>query len=747
MQKERRKISSFMYLAWAAAIIVSFAACALTSRPAPAENNEVLFKNSVPLSGEAKVVKDASELICQGDFDSARKLIENKIGSDPNKVDIEPRELLQIANNYQIITQQRKEVRDKAYTDKLAKLDEFRKLSETNDPNEPNDITVVLSAIADITELTNQKQKEELLSRAYVKEVIQKAIDKAAGFEVEGKWIDAYSNCYYWLASIDPNNLGYKEYAEQIYEKALIAASLEDSPCETRQERYEGVQKEIFIRAIAYLSQNYVSELDYNLMTEKAVRQCKLLGEVMEFPPEDYNKTIEKKVPPEEYKKLLTAWSESLEALHNEAKKRPDGVSLEIFLDLFMKVLVLNQATVNLPEQLLISQFSDASLSALDPHTVIVWPREVSDFEKMMTNEFSGIGVEISKPAGLLTIASLLPDTPAYKAGLDAGDIIEAVDGVETKDMVLTCAVRKITGPKGTKVTLKIRSPGEEQARDIVITRGIIVVPTIRGWQRSEAGQWDYFVDKEDMVGYIRLTSFSNESSEDLEKTMNELETKGMKGLILDLRFNTGGLLTSALEVSNKFIEDGLIVSRVPRPGKMTIFEEAKKKGTHPNYPLVILINSSSASASEIVAGALSDKVHERATLVGSRTHGKGSVQSITDVIGNRAQLKFTMAHYHLPSGQKVESRDAVTKLGRNDWGVGPDVQVDLISDELRKMLEVQRDNDVLFQADHEKTDEGLKKHTLEETLTSDRQLAVGVLVIKSKLVQTDIVAKAKSGS
>ncbi len=115
-------------------------------------------------------------------------------------------------------------------------------------PNEPNDLTVVLSAIADITELANQKQKEEVLAEPYVKKVIRGAMDKAAGFEVKGKWIDAYSNCYYWLAAIDPNNQGYKKYAEKIYDKALIAASLEDSPCETRKERYEGVKKEIFMR-------------------------------------------------------------------------------------------------------------------------------------------------------------------------------------------------------------------------------------------------------------------------------------------------------------------------------------------------------------------------------------------------------------------------------------------------------------------------------------------------------------------
>ncbi|MBN2588787.1 MAG: S41 family peptidase [Sedimentisphaerales bacterium] len=743
MRKEKQKIHDSMYLACLVAIVVSFAACALTSRPAPADINEVLLENLVPLSGEDKIVNDASELICQGDFTSALELIEEKIGSEPNELDSQSRELLQAVKDYEVISRQRKEFRDKAYSDKVAKLDEFREMAETNDPNEPNDITVILSAIAQITELATQEQKEELLAQPYVKQVIQEAIDKAAGYEVEGEWIDAYSNCYLWLPSIDPNNEVYKKYAEEIYEKALIAASLEDSPCETRKERYEGVEKEIFMRAIIYLNQNYVSPLDYDLMTEKAIEQCRLVGEVMEFPPEDYKKTLDPNRSSDEYKTSLSAWSQALNTLHDEAKQSSDGIGLEDFLELFMRVLLLNQATVNIPEPFLVSQFSDATLSALDPHTVIIWPKQVEDFDKQMTNEFFGIGVEISKPAGSLTVASLLANTPASKSGLDAGDIIEKIDGVETKDMPINCAVDKITGPRGTKVTLTIKRIGEEKTLDIVITRDKIVVPTIRGWQRNEAGQWDFIVDKEEKIGYIRLTSFSAESSDDLEQAMDELESQGIEGLILDLRYNSGGLLTTAIDVCNKFISEGLIVSRVPRPGKLTVFEEARKKGTHPDYPLVILVNSSSASASEIVAGALSDKAQERATLVGSRTHGKGSVQGITSISGSRAQLKYTMAHYHLPSGQRVESRDAMTKLGRKDWGVAPDVQVDLISDEIRKMSEVQRDNDVLFQEAHEMTDESVKKHTIEETLTADRQLAVGILVLKSKLVQDEVIAKA----
>jgi carboxyl-terminal processing protease len=198
--------------------------------------------------------------------------------------------------------------------------------------------------------------------------------------------------------------------------------------------------------------------------------------------------------------------------------------------------------------------------------------------------------------------------------------------------------------------------------------------------------------------------------------------------------------------VADKFIEDGLIVKRKPGHG-MPDWEYAKRKGTHPDYPLVILVNAGSASASEIVAGALADKKYERAVLVGGRTHGKGSVQGVTGAPRDRAQLKYTMAYYHLPSDQRVESRDAMEEQGRTDWGIAPDVEIKLRSDELKKLYEVQRSNDVLVKAGRDNGSNDVKKHTIEETLASDPQLAVGLLILKSKLLQDQTLTLARMGN
>jgi carboxyl-terminal processing protease len=207
--------------------------------------------------------------------------------------------------------------------------------------------------------------------------------------------------------------------------------------------------------------------------------------------------------------------------------------------------------------------------------------------------------------------------------------------------------------------------------------------------------------------------------------------------LISDLRFNGGGLLDSAINITNKFIEEGLIVSTQPK-WQMGTYAQAKKKGTHPDYPLVVLINKYSASASEIVSGALQDPQHKRAILVGERTHGKGSVQGISQYPSNGAQLKYTMSYYYLPSGQKVKSKEEQKKLGRDDWGIGPDMKIELTMDEIKNINDVQRDNSILVKADHDNGEKPLERHNAEQVIGSDPQLAAAVLIIKGKLLQTN---------
>lgn len=769
MSSRSARVTFVVLFSCAAALVLAcwFGSYSCSARPETLEVVKVASANNVAIpavmrrSESDEPVAAACRLIYQGQFTEAEKLTQQTASSN----NLEAQRLAGIIDQYEQIDVYRKAAREEAFAKEFADLTRLKssgvlerpdkiagadwedgaaETSTVRDSNEPNDLPDVLAVIARAEEFANSQQKKDLLSDPFVQKALQTAVDRSVALETRGKWLDAYTNYFYWLQAIDPNNKGYSEHVENLLDRASIAVSFQDSPCESSKERYEGVEKKMLAKSIDALDLHYVNTIDYSQMALKAVKRCDLLAEVLSVVfanGGDPNSTRSLEPPTPE---KLAAWSTGLADLRAQIEKPAKSFGKDSFLAVLDKVLALNGKTVDLPQQALVAHFSEAALAVLDPYTVMVWPRQVQDFEKLMTNEFTGIGIEISKPKGLLTVSSLLPDTPAYRSGLDAGDVIESVDGIPTKDMSLICAVKKITGPKGTKVTLAVRHRGAEKPEQMTLTRDRIIVPTIRGWQRTADGTWRYMIDEAEKIGYVRITSFSGETAGDLEETLNALEANGLKALILDLRFNTGGLLDSAVDICDKFLKDGLIVRTQPRANMSTLptYQYAHPRGTHPSYPIVVLINSGSASASEIVAGALGDEKHERAVLVGTRTHGKGSVQGITHYPGGGAQLKYTMAYYHLPSGQRVKSRDEVEKEGRKDWGVGPDVEVNLTSKELRRMLDVQRDNDVLLQSRPDGKDRApVKKRTVEETLQADSQLAVGVLVARTKLIEACAVA------
>ncbi len=693
-------------------------------------------------------LKQICSAIYRGDFNSANQIAKKSDGNDPAVGQLET-----VISRYETVNSERQLGRQKAYQkqlDELSKMEkgpdanktEPNKAAEPNKTDDVNNISKIFLIITKACEYADKEQKEVLLAKPFVKQTIEKAKAKAAEFESQGKWLDSYLIYYTWIKEIYKNDKHYSDYAEELLDKATVVSSFQDSPCETSQERYAGVKKEMFNKAIDILSFYYVKPMDYREMSRKALERCRMLGEVIkvsypEIKENQKNKKQNDIILTEPNANDYASWSSGLADMLSQTDELT-GIGRAKFTEIFDETLKLNDKTLKLPESILIAHFCEAALSALDPYTNIIWPQQVQEFERSLTNEFTGIGIEISKQEGLLTAVSLLPDTPAYRSGLDAGDIIEAVNGVSTKDMSLICAVRNITGPEGTKVTLTVRRPHEDKTREITITRAKIIVQTIRGWQRTENGKWLYMIDQENKIGYVRLTSFSDKTSDDLEKVLIELEKEGLKGLILDLRLNTGGLLSSAKDVADKFLEKGLIVRTQPRFGTPT-YLAAEKEKTHPDYPLVILIDQYSASASEIVAGALQDPKYSRAIIVGERSHGKGSVQTVIPDIGGGAQLKYTMAYYYLPSGQKVESKEESQKEGLENWGIGPNVEIKLRSDELKEKFDIQKDNDVLFGAGHTDSSQPVKRHTLAETLTSDPQLEVAILIAKTKLIEKSL--------
>ena len=291
-------------------------------------------------------------------------------------------------------------------------------------------------------------------------------------------------------------------------------------------------------------------------------------------------------------------------------------------------------------------------LRGLDPHSSFLTPEDYKEMQVDTKGSFGGIGIEIGLRDSVLTVISPIEDTPAFRAGLEAGDLIVKIEDQSTKDLSLMDAVKLMRGKKGTKLNIWIMRKGFTEPKEIELVRAIIKIQSVKHRELEEG------------YGYVRIAQFQERTDRDLEKALVDLGSKKgeLKGLVLDLRNNPGGLLKQAAEVSDKFLSEGLIVYTKGRvPGQDMEFA-ARKKGTHPNYPIIVLVNGGSASASEIVAGAIQD--HKRGVVLGTQTFGKGSVQTIIPLQDGSA-VRLTTAKYYTPSGRSIQAK-----------GIEPDIIV-----------------------------------------------------------------------
>jgi carboxyl-terminal processing protease len=275
---------------------------------------------------------------------------------------------------------------------------------------------------------------------------------------------------------------------------------------------------------------------------------------------------------------------------------------------------------------------------------------EYKELEVETKGSFGGIGIEITLLKDVLTVVSPIEDTPAFQAGIKPGDQIIKIDGKSTKDITIQEAVKKLRGPKDTKVTITIYRESLQKPKDFVLTRAIIKITSVKSRLMDDG------------IGYCRIASFQERTGDDLKKAVKEMDAKAnhLKGIVLDLRNNPGGLLNQSIEVSDVFLKSGMIVSTRGRIKAMDTSSSAKNDGDEPTCPIVVLINEGSASASEIVAGALQD--NGRALILGTRSFGKGSVQTLIP-LEDGAALKLTTAKYYTPSGRSIQAE-----------GIAPDI-------------------------------------------------------------------------
>ncbi|WP_456385318.1 S41 family peptidase [Desulfolithobacter sp.] len=323
--------------------------------------------------------------------------------------------------------------------------------------------------------------------------------------------------------------------------------------------------------------------------------------------------------------------------------------SLETFSNVLM---LLQQHYVDKVDiQQVIVGAINGMLSSLDPHSSYLEPEDFKELQVETKGSFTGIGIEITIRDSVLTVVSPIEGTPAYREGIRAGDQIIRIDGKLTKNMTLMDAVKKLRGPKGSKVTLSIFRSGWSELKDFTLVRAEIPLHSVKS-MILEPG----FV-------YIRITNFQASTTRDFRKALRDAARKGeIRGLVLDLRNNPGGLLDQAVKVADVFIDKGVIVSTRGRDPEQDMVFEAHRDGASFQFPIIVLVNEGSASASEIVAAALQD--HRRAIILGTETFGKGSVQTVIPM-PDGAGLRLTTARYYTPSGNSIQAR-----------GITPDVEI-----------------------------------------------------------------------
>ncbi len=359
-------------------------------------------------------------------------------------------------------------------------------------------------------------------------------------------------------------------------------------------------------------------------------------------------------------------------------------------------------------------------LDKLDPYSNYISPDDLARFNSQVEQEFGGIGIQVGLDAqNRLQVLTPLPGSPAYKAGIRAGDLIMQIEGETTHGFDLEKAVKRLKGKAGVPVKLGVLHLDGKAIEELTVMREMVHVSSVLGDHYKPDGTWDFMLNPEKKIGYVRLSSFGRDTVKELKHALTQLTKDGMKALVLDLRFNPGGLLSAATEVSDMFVEEGKIVSTKGRNTEEREWK-AQKPDTFAGFPMVVLVNGYSASASEIVSACLQD--NNRAIIVGDRTWGKGSVQNVIEMEHGKSALKLTTASYHRPNGKNIHRFPGAKDT--DDWGVMPNenYRVVLPIEELKKYDEYRRNRDVL-------TDKELPTSDF-----VDRQLQKGLEYIDAQL-------------
>jgi carboxyl-terminal processing protease len=655
---------------------------------------------TVAVAAADESLKAAYSAILRGDYDAGRASITRLLagGESPEQVAQVDRWL----DSYQNVVSSREELREKTF--------EWN-VERSKEQWEKGKVYLALSFAAQAAAYA--ADKDAYASSPWIRELRPKALAAAEGYANSERWTKAHA-FYLLLERINEDD----EEVKSLRKRAARHARLEIiyKTHEDLQRRIEDVTDDLLTIALKRVDENYYEKPDFKKMAEGALDNLVALCTTTKL----YKGTeaagdfdgVANPVMREHFLGKLEEGRRELRAASSYGYKDLIG--------LYGMIKHANMESISLPEGLLIVEFMEGALGELDDFTSIVWPVDSDEFDKMMIGNFVGVGIQlgIDEASGRLKVVTPLEDSPALEAGIQPGDLIVAVDGESTKNWTTDKAVREITGDEETEVTLTMYRPSVGRYIDFPLIRRPIKLTTIRGVERrgGEKGDtWNFMLDEQAGVAYIRLTNFNPDSQQELHDALVAARAQGMRGLILDVRHNPGGLLNVAVDTVSTFVRKGMVVKtegQREKPESHTVSEKAE----FADLPLVVLVNEQSASASEILAGALRD--HGRAMVLGERTFGKGSVQRVyglqrRSLFGqspSSARLKLTTALYYLPDGESPHKLPDAEK-----WGVDPDWKIELTPKEFTKVLERQRSAFIIHNEDEpqETVDEGAREAEL----------------------------------
>jgi carboxyl-terminal processing protease len=523
------------------------------------------------------------------------------------------------------------------------------------------------------------ESRDEFLRSAWLLDLVNAALVKADELGRKREWRDAW-HLYADLGALYERDPRYAKLERE----ALTHLRLDTMFGDDKQwkERIEKVEWKDAEAALECIGLYYVEAPDFKKVCESGLEQLLLLADSQSA---QKAKGLEGLANEDDRRDFKARIQENLDQV-----RAAPSIDRRACVERFRRaVQKINKETVQLPEELLVSELVRGALEPLDDFTTVIWPQDIEEFDKHTRGDFIGVGISIIKnKKEEIEVVTPLEDTPAFRHGIQAGDIITNVDGASIKDFSLNKVVSTITGIENTPVTLTIRR-GEEEI-EFPLVRERVKIQSVKGWQRRGDGNWNHWIDEENRIGYIRLTNFQKNTAEDLANAMSELEAKGLRALVLDLRWNPGGLLDSAWQVSSLFLNRGdKVVSTKGRNQGEDQVLTVPGDGPYADVPLVVLVDESSASASEIVSGAVRD--NHRGAVIGERTFGKFSVQNLIPLSSSNAKLKITTARYYLPSGVSLH-REPTSE----SWGVEPQIPLRLARWERINAWQLRRDADLL---------------------------------------------------